>query len=86
MSLIQTYPQLHSYDYDSSSGYLNIIAIVEDAIMTLPATRYEPEEWGPGYCRSTVVWDEAEPPTWEAVEGILDDHHDWITLSPDECP
>ena len=84
--MIQTYPQLHSFHYNSASGFLHIIAIVDNAIMTLPATREEPEEWGPAYCSSTVPWDEPKPPTWETVEAILDDHHDWITLSPDECP
>ncbi len=40
-----------------------IEADVEDAVQTLPATRLDPEEWGPGRCYAVILWPKDDDPT-----------------------
>ena len=41
------------HDVSISDDSCTVEAIVEDAIMLLPGTRYEPAEYGPGLCKAT---------------------------------
>ena len=46
-----------AFSYEKGSDLVEVQAIVEDCIRVLPATRYDPEEWGSAHCTTTLLWD-----------------------------
>lgn len=45
---------------DSTSSGYTAYAVLEDAVLTAPATRWEPEQWGPGVCALSFDSDDLE--------------------------
>ena len=59
--------------YDDNGTYANFTAIVADVVLTCPATRYEPEQWGEGLCTGGVLLaDDELPPGDDNILGIHD--------------
>jgi hypothetical protein len=49
---------LKNFQYDVGSDLVEVFAYVEDVVVTRPQTMLDPEELGPAYCSTTLLWDE----------------------------
>lgn len=78
--------QLVQFNYKRGSDVLHIQAIVEDAIQVLPATMFDPPEFGSALCETALLWDEPltpdTVPTAEQVQQMLPWIDDWCVIPP----
>jgi hypothetical protein len=66
----------------SSAGNPDIVikavAMIEDAVVTRKATFYEPEEYGPALCETTInLYEYEEELTREIVIELLEEYGEW---------
>lgn len=75
-------------------GRVDCVAVVEDAVVVIPETRYDPAEWGPAVCRGSFYLCEEDviPATDDGVKRLffesIDnwepvDTSDWTDDGPD---
>ena len=87
-----TQATLKNFSYTKGSDLVEIHAIVEDCVQISPATLTDPEEWGSGYCVTTILWDEEitpeNAPTLADIEKRLPfiPAEDWTYIPPIEIP
>ncbi len=75
--------------HDDCGTYANFSAVVADVVMTVPATRYEPEQWGEALCTGGVLLaDDELPPGDDNIGGIHDLAEtvtNWEMADPTPC-
>lgn len=75
------------YDVRREDDRVNVTAVIEDARVVFPATRFEPEEYGPALCEASFYLDENEilPRDEEDLIDYLENLNlDWEVVSVDE--
>ena len=64
--------EIFDWDYNEETEMVSVEAQVEDAVMSSPATLYDPAQWQSGRCIAEILWPtEFEPPTLERIEQHL---------------
>lgn len=74
------------YDVYQDDDMVTVTAIVEDVKLVYPATRFDPEEYGPALCKATFYLDENEllPSEDEQLIEYLENLNlDWEVISED---
>lgn len=75
------------YNIHQEDDRVTVTAIVEDARVIFPATRFEPEEYGPALCEASFYLDEEEVlPTEdeELIDYLENLNLDWEVISMDD--
>lgn len=75
------------YNLQQEEDRVTVTAVVEDARVVFPATRFEPEEYGPALCEASFYLDEGEllPKDDEELISYLEDLNlDWEVMSIDD--
>lgn len=75
------------YDIQQNDGRVSVTAVVEDMTLVYPATRFEPEEYGPALCEASFCLDEGEIlPTEDddLIEYLEKLDLDWEVIQMDE--
>lgn len=75
------------YNLQQDEDRVTVTAVVEDARVVFPATRFEPEEYGPALCEASFYLDEGEllPKDDEELISYLENMNlDWEVISMDE--
>jgi hypothetical protein len=65
---------LEIYDISfNSDGRCDVEAVVEDSIVVIPQTEYDPAEWGPAMCRGSfyLCEDDVMPATDAGMRRLL---------------
>ena len=53
---MSTVHELYSFEYDSDTEILTVVAEVSDAVLAYPATLYEPGQWTHGKCSASFIY------------------------------
>jgi hypothetical protein len=67
----------------SSDNYCTVDAVIDDAVVVIPASREEPAEWGPALCRGSFYFSEEDviPNTDAGMRRLFEDRiDDWAPL------
>jgi len=75
------------YNLQQDEDRVTVTAVVEDARVVFPATRFEPEEYGPALCEAAFYLDEGEllPKDDEELITYLESLNlDWEVISMDD--
>jgi hypothetical protein len=70
---------LEIYDISfSPQGWCTVVAVVEDSVIVIPQTEYDPAEWGPAMCKGSFCLDEDDvmPATDAGMRRLLSERID----------